>query len=79
LSINMLLSPHTKNVGTISALSGAIQMCFAGLSGELIINYWVSSQSSLGSFYILICALLTAMLLHSKRRSFFEHKEEKTG
>ena len=33
LSITLLLSPHTKNVGTISALSGSIQMCLSGILG----------------------------------------------
>lgn len=35
LSINLLLSPHTKKVGTISALSGSIQMCLAGVLGGI--------------------------------------------
>ncbi|MFA0703934.1 Bcr/CflA family drug resistance efflux transporter, partial [Vibrio sp. 10N.222.48.A8] len=33
LSISMLLEPHKKQAGAVSALSGSIQMCLAGLLG----------------------------------------------
>lgn len=38
LSINLLLAPHTHKVGTISALSGSVQMCLSGLLGGYLVK-----------------------------------------
>lgn len=52
LSISMLLAPHTKQVGAVSALSGSVQMCLAGFMGSFLIKHWINSQASLGVLYI---------------------------
>ncbi|WP_028865437.1 multidrug effflux MFS transporter [Psychromonas aquimarina] len=69
LSISLLLAPHTKQVGAVSALSGAVQMCFAGLLGGYLIKYWVTSQVSLGIFYLITGLAVAAVLTHSRIRN----------
>ncbi|MCL9780277.1 multidrug effflux MFS transporter [Vibrio sp. S4M6] len=63
LSISMLLAPHKKQAGAVSALSGAVQMGVAGIAGGYIVKWWVSSQQSVGSFYLLISVVMAAVLL----------------
>lgn len=67
LSINLLLSPHTKKVGTISALSGSVQMCLAGVLGGYLVKNWVIDQNSLGLFYLLITLIMFFVLLWNKQ------------
>lgn len=67
LSINLLLSPHTKKVGTISALSGSVQMCLAGVLGGYLVKNWVIDQNSLGLFYLLITVIMFFVLLWNKQ------------
>lgn len=67
LSINLLLSPHTKKVGTISALSGSVQMCLAGVLGGYLVKNWVIDQNSLGLFYLLITMVMFFVLLWNKQ------------
>ncbi|MDD9156328.1 multidrug effflux MFS transporter [Aliivibrio sp. S4TY2] len=67
LSINLLLAPHTKKVGTISALSGSVQMCLAGLLGGYLVKYWVVDQNSLGFFYLVITMTMLFVLLWNKQ------------
>ena len=67
LSINLLLSPHTKKVGTISALSGSVQMCLAGVLGGYLVKNWVIDQNSLGLFYLLITVFMFFVLLWNKQ------------
>lgn len=67
LSINLLLSPHTKKVGTISALSGSVQMCLAGVLGGYLVKNWVIDQNSLGLFYLLITMIMFFVLLWNKQ------------
>ncbi|MDD9180077.1 MULTISPECIES: multidrug effflux MFS transporter [Aliivibrio] len=67
LSINLLLAPHTKKVGTISALSGSVQMCLAGLLGGYLVKDWVTDQNSLGFFYLLITVIMLVVLLWNKQ------------
>ncbi|OCH14503.1 MULTISPECIES: multidrug effflux MFS transporter [unclassified Aliivibrio] len=67
LSINLLLAPHTKKVGTISALSGSIQMCLAGLLGGYLVKNWVVDQDSLGLFYLTITIIMLFVLLWNKQ------------
>lgn len=69
LSISMLLAPHTKQVGAVSALSGAVQMSLAGLLGGFLIKHWVTDQLSLGIFYALIGLSIAAVLTHSRHRT----------
>lgn len=68
LSISMLLEPHKKQAGAVSALSGSVQMCGAGLLGGYLVEYWVSDQMSLGIFYIVAGAIMGAVLVTSNRR-----------
>ena len=69
LSISMLLAPHTTQVGAVSALSGSVQMCIAGLLGSLLIRYWVTNQFSLGIFYLCTGSAIAIILTHSRNRS----------
>lgn len=62
LSISMLLAPHTKQVGAVSALSGSVQMCLAGFVGGFFIKHWVNSQASLGILYIVAGCLIAFVL-----------------
>ncbi|MGF1755624.1 multidrug effflux MFS transporter [Vibrio makurazakiensis] len=68
LSISMLLEPHKKQAGAVSALSGSVQMCGAGLVGGYLVEYWVSEQASLGTFYIVAAAIMGSVLFSSQRR-----------
>lgn len=67
LSINLLLAPHTKKVGTISALSGSVQMCLAGLLGGYLVRDWVINQHTLGLFYLTITIIMLLVLLWNKK------------
>ena len=67
LSITLLLSPHTKNVGTISALSGSIQMCLSGILGGYLVKNWVVDQNSLGVFYLLIASMMLCVLFWNRK------------
>jgi F0F1-type ATP synthase assembly protein I len=66
VSISLLLSPHKKQAGAVSALSGSIQMCLAGLFGGYLVEHWVTSQQQLGIFYVLIGLLCCAVLALSQ-------------
>lgn len=50
VSISLLLSPHKQQAGAVSALSGSIQMCLAGLFGGYLVEKWVTDQHQLGIF-----------------------------
>ncbi|MFA0080263.1 multidrug effflux MFS transporter [Vibrio artabrorum] len=54
LSISLLLEPHKKQAGAVSALSGSIQMCLAGLLGGYLVKNWVTTHLQLGVFYLTI-------------------------
>ncbi|WP_390623839.1 multidrug effflux MFS transporter [Vibrio gallicus] len=62
LSISMLLKPHKKDAGSVSALAGSIQMCLAGFFGSYLVGSWVSDQAELGIFYVVI-GLAMALIL----------------
>lgn len=66
LSISMLLAPHSKQVGAVSALSGSVQMCLAGLVGGFLINHFIDSQMSLGLFYLITGSSIALVLTHSR-------------
>ena len=68
LSISMLLAPHSKQVGAVSALSGSVQMCIAGLVGGFLIKHLINNQTSLGIFYVLTGLAIALILTHSRRR-----------
>ena len=67
LSISMLLEPHKKQAGAVSALSGSIQMCLAGLLGGYLVESWVTTHLQLGVFYLIIGACMGTVLWSSKR------------
>ncbi|MEZ8696239.1 multidrug effflux MFS transporter [Vibrio lentus] len=67
LSISMLLEPHKKQAGAVSALSGSIQMCMAGLLGGYLVESWVTTHLQLGVFYLIIGAGMGSVLWSSSR------------
>ncbi|EGA71924.1 Multidrug resistance protein [Vibrio sinaloensis DSM 21326] len=74
LSISMLLEPHKKQAGVVSALSGSIQMCMAGLFGGYLVENWIQSQDAMGWCY-LIAALIMAMVAYLSFRKPFVKQE----
>lgn len=70
ISIALLLGPHKTQAGSVSALSGSIQMVVAGVFGGFLVEYWVTSQVSLGRFYLFSALLMAAVLLTSQIRRF---------
>ncbi|MCG9676866.1 multidrug effflux MFS transporter [Vibrio sp. Isolate24] len=66
LSISLLLVPHKRQAGSVSALTGSIQMCLAGVLGGYLVENWIQSQSALGMFYM-VSASIMAMVLYSSR------------
>ncbi|TFH93358.1 multidrug effflux MFS transporter [Vibrio ouci] len=69
LSISMLLEPHKRQAGSVSALSGSIQMCLAGLFGGYLVEYWVQSQFAMGVFYLIAALTMAYVLIASKKVS----------
>ena len=67
LSISMLLEPHKKKAGAVSALSGSIQMCLAGLLGGYLVENWVTTHLQLGVFYLIIGTCMATVLCSSTR------------
>lgn len=67
LSISMLLEPHKKQAGAVSALSGSIQMCLAGLLGGYLVESWVTNHLQLGAFYLVIGTITGGVLWSSVR------------
>ena len=67
LSISILLEPHKKQAGAVSALSGSIQMCLAGLLGGYLVESWVTNHLQLGVFYLVIGAAMGSVLWSSTR------------
>ncbi|MGP8308512.1 multidrug effflux MFS transporter [Vibrio sp. YIC-376] len=63
VSITLLLSPHKSQAGAVSALSGSIQMCLAGLLGGYLVETWVTNQKQLGLFYFAIAVLSSFVLV----------------
>ncbi|MDF5441599.1 MFS transporter, partial [Vibrio parahaemolyticus] len=68
VSISLLLSPHKQQAGAVSALSGSIQMCLAGLFGGYLVDSWVTNQQQLGVFYLFIALLSCFVLVLSQFR-----------
>lgn len=67
LSISMLLAPHKRQAGSVSALSGSIQMCLSGALGGYLVEHWVNSQTSMGVFYMVSATIMGLVLLSSKK------------
>ncbi|MDA9557249.1 multidrug effflux MFS transporter [Vibrio sp.] len=62
LSISLLLSPHKQNAGSVSALTGAIQMVGVGIIGSLLVEYWIINAWALGVFYLSIAIIMSCLL-----------------
>jgi hypothetical protein len=69
LSISLLLAPHKTQAGSVSAFSGSIQMCIAGVFGGFLVENWVTSQVSLGGFYIAVGVTMFSVLFVSQLRA----------
>ncbi|GMQ48241.1 multidrug effflux MFS transporter [Vibrio sp. 10N] len=70
ISIALLLGPHKTQAGSVSALSGSIQMVIAGVFGGFLVEYWVTNQVALGRFYVMSALLMAVVLLMSQVRRF---------
>ncbi len=66
LAISMLLSPHKKTAGAVSALSGSVQMCSAGLLGSYIVEHFVQSQVQLGGMYFVTAMIMGTAIIVSR-------------
>lgn len=66
ISISLLLEPHKRQAGAVSALSGSIQMCLAGVLGGYLVESWVHSQYAMGIFYLLCACTMATVLSLSK-------------
>lgn len=74
LSISMLLEPHKKQAGAVSALSGSIQMCLAGLFGGYLVEHWVQGQTSLGWGYIIAATIMASVTYMTFRRPIIKQE-----
>ncbi|WP_420907074.1 multidrug effflux MFS transporter [Vibrio breoganii] len=74
LSITLLLQPHKKDAGSVSALSGSVQMCIAGFFGSYLVGNWVTNQMELGALYLCIGASMGAVLLCSVLKKNLQDK-----
>ncbi|WP_394149264.1 multidrug effflux MFS transporter [Vibrio maritimus] len=70
ISISLLLGPHKEQAGAVSALSGSIQMVIAGVFGGYLVEQWVTTQDSLGRFYLMSALIMVVVLLMSQIRRF---------
>ncbi|CAH0530159.1 multidrug effflux MFS transporter [Vibrio hippocampi] len=68
ISISLLLAPHKRQAGAVSALSGSIQMVIAGVFGALLVENWVTSQSTLAVFYVVSAMAMGLVLVSSQWR-----------
>lgn len=74
LSISMLLAPHKRQAGSVSALSGSIQMCLAGLFGGYLVENWIQSQTAMGIFYLLSASAMGTILFNSRNVSVIQQE-----
>lgn len=74
LSISMLLEPHKQQVGAVSALSGSVQMCMAGLLGGYLVEHWVQSQNAIGCFYLITGGVMAMVLYSTGRKTEIEQE-----
>lgn len=74
LSISLLLEPHKRQAGSVSALSGSIQMCLAGAFGGYLVEYWVGSQVSMGVFYLMCASIMAFVLSVSREKTTVEQE-----
>ena len=74
ISISMLLEPHKKQAGAVSALSGSVQMCMSGIFGGYLVQHWVHSQGGLGVFYLFIAIVMASVLYSQKSSAYIEQQ-----
>ncbi|MEZ8100486.1 multidrug effflux MFS transporter [Vibrio bivalvicida] len=74
ISISMLLEPHKRQAGSVSALSGAVQMCLSGVLGGYLVEHWVNSQMNMGVFYLISATTMGLVLLFSKKMLVAQQK-----
>ncbi|MFA0442007.1 multidrug effflux MFS transporter [Vibrio sp. 10N.222.51.C12] len=70
ISISLLLGPHKQQAGSVSALSGSIQMVIAGVLGAHLVEHWIDGQKSLGAFYMLSAVMMAVVLLMSQIKRY---------
>ncbi|MFW7524968.1 multidrug effflux MFS transporter [Vibrio ostreicida] len=68
LSLSLLLGPHKTQAGSVSALSGSIQMGIAGVLGGYLVEHWIDSQWGLGILYIVLASIMALVLCMSRLR-----------
>lgn len=66
ISISMLLEPHKKQAGAVSALSGSVQMGLSGIFGGYLVQNWIQTQFSLGLFYLLVAIVMMSVLISTR-------------
>ncbi|WP_260260687.1 multidrug effflux MFS transporter [Vibrio intestinalis] len=66
ISISMLLEPHKKQAGAVSALSGSVQMGLSGIFGGYLVQNWIQTQFSLGLFYLLVASVMMSVLISTR-------------
>lgn len=76
VSISLLLSPHKTQAGAVSALTGAIQMCLAGLLGGHLVEVWVTNQYQLGLFYLIVALLCCLVHAGNQSRRYVRNRAE---
>lgn len=74
ISISMLLEPHKKQAGAVSALSGSIQMGISGLFGGYLVQQWIQSQNALGIFYVAIAFIMASVLFSTRTERYIEQR-----
>ncbi|USD67170.1 multidrug effflux MFS transporter [Vibrio sp. SCSIO 43136] len=75
VATSLLLGPHKKRAGTVTALSGAIQMFLTGFGGGWLATL-VTDQHALGWFFIAMTSVMFGLLLlRIMYRARFAHFE----
>jgi len=63
VATRLLLEPHRKQAGTVTAFSGAVQMTLTGVLGGWLAS-WVHSQFTLGLFFIFMTVIMFGLLIY---------------
>mgnify|MGYP003365125767 CR=1 FL=1 len=67
LATTLLLSPPHAPAGAVSARCGALQLGSAGLLGADLGELWVTNQTAMGVFYILVGITMLSVLIATKK------------
>jgi len=68
LATAKLLVPHGRQAGSVSALSGALQMAIAGILSGFLIEHLVKHGQSLGVFYLITSLIMVLVFFLSMSR-----------